>query len=266
MPTAHPKPPTTPEQIADLVAFWRFDEPAGQPRASCGGPRNLLLEERQGPIARADDGVFGPHAAHLIRGQWFSIERDQIGGLDIHGKDAQVTVVAWIKRLDTSPWQTIAGVWGETQKTRQYCLFLNAPRGTRCDTMVRYPLANRVHGHVSAVGGPTPGHKYCITYASGATEIPMEQWSCIAMSYDGSHARVFVDGRLDRWELRNPFPYPDGLYDAGPGGAPFTVGSVHRHDEWGNFFGGLIGGLAVYGRALSEDELKAIARPSAGRA
>lgn len=248
-----------PDDVADLVAFWQFDEPAGQPRVSSAGTESLVLLEQRGPIARVDEGVFGPHAARIHTGQWFAIERANVGGLDIHGPDAQVTVVAWIKRLDTKVWQAIAGIWGETQKTRQYCLFLNAPRGTRADEMQRYPLANRIHGHVSAVGGPTPGHKYCITYSSGATEIPMDTWTCIAMSYDGQHSRVFVNGRLDAWEHRNPFPYPDGLYDGGPTGAPFTVGAVHRNEEWGNFYGGLIGGLAVYRRALSEAELIAIA-------
>lgn len=142
----------------------------------------------------------------------------------------------------------IAGVWDETRKKRQYCLFLNAPRGTRADEMVRYPLANRIHGHVSAIGGPTPGNAFCITYSSGATEIPLREWRCLAMTYDGKASRVYVDGRLDAMEQYNPFPYPDGLFKGGPDGADFTVGAVHRSNEWGNFFGGKIGGLAVFRR------------------
>ncbi len=245
--------------LPGLVAFWDFQEAEGSPRVS-RGPAPLALQEQKGPIARVDGGIFGPHAAKIERGQWFIIERKDVGPLNLHGKDTQVTVVAWVKREAASTWQAIAGVWDETRKKRQYCLFLNAARGTRADEMKRHPLANRIHGHVSAIGGPTPGDEFCITYSSGATEIPMEGWHCLAMSYDGLASRVYVDGRLDAWEHYNPFPYPDGLFDGGEDGADFTVGAVHRGGEWGNFFGGVIGGLAVFSRALDDEEMARIAR------
>lgn len=73
--------------------------------------------------------------------------------------------------------------------------------------------------------------------------------------------RVYIlTGALDVWERYNPFPYPDGLFDGGEDGADFTVGAVNRYGSWGNFFGGLIGGLAVYRRALSAEELKDISK------
>ncbi|MEI8292266.1 MAG: LamG domain-containing protein, partial [Verrucomicrobiota bacterium] len=59
-------------------------------------------------------------------------------------------------------------------------------------------------------------------------------------------------------EHYNPFPYPDGIYNGGKEGAPFTVGAVHRGGEWGNFFGGQIGGLAIFQRALTETEMKTL--------
>lgn len=244
-------------KMEGLVAFWDFQEPAGQPRVSKKG--ELALQEMKGPIALADDGVFGPGSADIRRGQWLMIPRAQTGALDIHGKDAQVTVVAWVKRQDKDSWQAIAGVWDETRKKRQYCLFLNAPRGTKADEMKRYPLANRIHGHVSAIGGPTPGEDFCITYSSGATEIPMKKWVCLAMQYTGHESRVYVNGKLDSLTQYNPFPYAEGLYDGGKDGADFTVGAVHRGGSWGNFFGGQIGGLAVYNRALTDAELKLLA-------
>lgn len=242
--------------LPGLVAFWDFQEEGGQPRRS----GQLALQERKGPIARVGDGFFGPHAARIQRGQWLMIPRADIGALDIHGKEAQVTVAAWIWREDKASWQALAGVWDETRKKRQYCLFLNAPRGTRADEMVRHPLANRIHGHVSAIGGPTPGEQFCITYSSGATEIPFGTWQTLVMRYDGKESRVYVNGRLDSLEHYNPFPYPDGLHDGGGDGADFTVGAVHRGGEWGNFFGGRIGGLAIFSRALSDEEIAALPR------
>jgi len=237
--------------MPDLVAFWDFQEEGGKARVA----GDLKLQEMKGPIERVEGGVFGPHSARIKRGQWLMIERKDIGPLDIHGKDAQVTVAAWVYREDKIPWQAIAGVWDETRKKRQYCLFLNAPRGTRADEMKRYPLANRIHGHVSAIGGPTPGEDFCITYSSGASEIPMKSWQCLVMCYDAKESLVYVNGKLDVLEHYNPFPYADGLFDGGADGADFTVGAVHRGGTWGNFFAGRIGGLAVFNRALSDEEI-----------
>lgn len=74
--------------------------------------------------------------------------------------------------------------------------------------MKRYPLANRIHGHVSAIGGPTPGDEFCITYSSGATEVPMEGWQCLAMSDDGKTSRVYVKGNWIPSSATIPSPTP----------------------------------------------------------
>jgi hypothetical protein len=87
----------------------------------------------------------------------------------------------------------------------------------------------------------------------------MESWQYIAMSYDGEASRVYVNGKLDSLEHYNPFPYPDGLFDGGEDGANFTVGAVHRGGEWVNFFGGRIGCLALFSRALHEEVMEEIA-------
>lgn len=253
------------DAMPGLVAFWDFQTKAGA-RWPARGPNAPALQEMKGEVELAEGGAFGPRSAHIKRGQWLMVERSMLGRLNVHGRQAQVTVVAWVRRQARESWQAIAGVWDETRCKRQYCLFLNAPRGTRADEMKRYPLANRVHGHVSAVGGPTPGEEFCITYSSGATEVPMDGWHCLAMSYDGKASRVYVDGRLDALEHYNPFPYAEGLFDGGDDGAPFTVGAVHRGGEWGNFFGGWLGGLAVFDRALTDEEMQKLAAltPAAG--
>lgn len=249
--------------IPSLVALWDFQEEGS--RKSKGGDQIYELEEQNGSIQRVNDGVLGPYAARLDYGEFFKIERAKIGALNIHGKQAQVTVAAWIKRDSKQSWQAIAGVWDESHKKRQYCLFLNAPRGTKADEMVRYPLFNRIHGHVSGVGGPTKGDKFCITYSSGKTNIPMKEWVFIAMSYDGKFSKVFVNGKLDAWDQYNPFPYEEGLFDGGENGGDFTVGAVHRSDEWGNFFGGDLGGIAIFNRALKEEELAHLAKFTAAK-
>jgi hypothetical protein len=56
----------------------------------------------------------------------------------------------------------------------------------------------------------------------------------------------------------NPYFYDEGLYDGGAEGSDFTVAAVHRSGVMGNFFAGLLGGLAVFNRALTEDELASL--------
>jgi hypothetical protein len=246
-----------PVKISGLVAFWDFREAAGAVRVSLG-TAPLQLREMNGPIEQVADGPFG-HAAHLRAGQWFRIPRAELGPLDIHGKDAQVTVIAWIKRERKQPWQTIAGVWDESRGQRQYCLFLNAAKQTDARTMTRVPSHDLFQGHVSAVGGPTPGQPVCITYASSGAEVPFGSWQCLAMTYDGREVRLYRGGNFEAAEGMNPFPYADGLFDGAAEGAEFTVGSVSVGGKPGNFFGGWIGGLAVYRRALPAEEIRQLA-------
>jgi hypothetical protein len=72
---------------------------------------------------------------------------------------------------------------------------------------------------------------------------------------------VVVGGRLVNYvfvALRlNPWWYPHGIYepkDDGTGG-PFTIGRV-IHSSRGVGFTGWIGGVAVFDRALTAEELK----------
>lgn len=75
--------------------------------------------------------------------------------------------------------------------------------------------------------------------------VPLYAWSMVAFTHDGNHAVSHLNGEADLREGRNPYYYPLGLYDGGDNGADFTVRGVNRLGEMGNFFVGLIGGLAV---------------------
>jgi hypothetical protein len=242
---------TDPTTIPDLISFWDFAEPAGQPRVA-KGPHAYGLIERAGPVERVADGVFGPHAALVREGQYFDIPRRDCPALNLHGPDAQVTVVAWLKwhHKTNRECEAVAGMWHETGRRRQYCLFLN---------LSIWNSKDQVCGHVSNVGGPTEGYKYCMDASIGQTQIPFDQWVCCGFTYDARHARSYLNGRLDARDGRNPYPYPGGLFDGGPDGADFTVAAVHRSNTMGNWFTGVLGGLAVYRRALTDAEMASLA-------
>lgn len=248
-----------PTEIADLAAFWPMDEPAGSERKSSGG--GPALSEAAGPVAAVDGGVFGARILQIRPGQWLEVPRADLGALDIHGSTAEVTLAAWFRRDDPEYWQAIAGVWDESRDRRQYCLFAHARLRTLSDSLERVPSSDRLHAHVSDVGGPTPGKAFCYTYATAATPAPVGKWCQAALVYRAGSVELWRDGRLDVEPKSNPFPAPGGLFDGGPDGAVFAVGANSVRGAMGNFFGGLIAGVAVWRRALGADELAGLAAP-----
>ncbi len=245
--------PFEPEDIPGLVAFWRFRESGESFVAEQG--EHYRLRSQSGPLTVLENtgAPLGGTALRLEEGQWLSIPRGECPALDIHGKDGHLTVVAWIRRERTRSPQCefIAGQWNETNRGRQYGLFLN----------IRvWGASDRVFGHFSHVGGPTPGYKYCMDGPMGATNVPHGEWVAVGMSYDGHAGCAWLHGLLDAGPGVNPYPMAGGLYDSGPNGSDFTVGAVHRSGEMGNFFRGDIAGLAVYRRALTPAEMYALSR------
>ena len=237
-----------PSKIDDLVSFWDFNEEAGNGRKAKRGNNKYTLIEGTKDIEKVNEGVFGPHSANIKEGQWFYIPRSECPALNIHGKNAQVTIVAWIKRGDKnfSQCEAIAGMWNESNKKRQYCLFLD---------LRIWKSSQQVGGHISGVGGPSEGFKYRMDASIGKTPVPRNEWQCIAFSYDGKEIKSYLNGVLDKRKDQNPYSYDLGIFNGGTDGADFTVGAVDRSGEMGNFFVGHIGGLAVYKRALNEKEI-----------
>ncbi len=239
-----------------LVSHWDFQDPAGSPRVA-QGPHAYALREGAGPVARVSPtagGVFGPHAAELRAGDFLFIPRAECPALDL---TAQLTVVAWVQRHRKPEVQceAIAGMWDETRRQRHYALFLD---------LRIHQAGDNVAAHVSRTGGPTPGYPWCMDAAIGASYVDYFRWHCVAMTYDFQSARAYLDGTLDARPGFNPYAYPGGLHRAGPDGADFTVGAVHRGGEMGNGFVGRLGGLAIYDRALAPTELAELAALTPG--
>lgn len=198
------------EAIPGLVSFWFFRTSSDAFCAQHGEP--YVLRSQAGPLEVVDDpgAPFGGKALLLEEGRWLSIPRAECPGLDIHGRDGHVTLVAWIRRERTAHGgcEFIAGQWNETRRQRQYGLFLHLGNWGR--------LGNRICAHISNVGGPTPGYKYCMDGGMGATEIPFDEWVVVGLSYDGQAGSAWLHGGVDFRPGLNPYPLAGGLYDGGP--------------------------------------------------
>lgn len=238
-----------------LVSFWDFQAENDNSFQAVGREKAGLLMANDKVSHEKGDGVFGDYSVKISEGGYMFIPREKLGKLNIHGKEAQVTVVAWMKSESEKYWQAIAGVWNESRSKRQYYLFMNARAASDYRVLERFPCQNRIHGHISALGGKTPGKKAWVSYASGGTDIKNDTWHMIGMTYDGQFIRVYLDGKLDSMQYANPFPYEEGIFDGGGDGADFTVGSNSVRNAMENYFVGKIGGLAVFESALSEEVL-----------
>ncbi|RZK40729.1 MAG: LamG domain-containing protein [Pedobacter sp.] len=232
----------------DLVCYWDFNEI--DPYLSKGN-QAYRLTAGNGDMVIRNDGPLSGSSVEIKEGQYLYIKRSECPELNIYGHSAQVTVMAWVKRMPKSYVQceAIAGMWNETDKLRQYCLFLNLRLNDSAD---------QVCGHISGLGGPTPNQKWCIDASIGATPVLYHEWNFVAFNYDGNSITSFLNGIPDLSPDTNPYEYQQGIFDGGTSGSDFTVGAVHRLGEMGNFFVGQLAGLAIYSKALSAEEILAI--------
>ena len=248
--------------IEGLVAVWDFKEKNGTSRKA-SGISSFPLREMNGPILRVNEGPLSGCAAELNGENYMSLPNDETGELNIHGKDGQVTVMAWIKWTGI---QTgfIGGMWNESTDggKRQYGLFVSLPY---------YNGKDQVCGHVSKTGKATPPFPYSIDYSASKEKVVKNDWCCVAFTYDGQYIKSYYNGRFESRkpelinhtvgfekypngliQTKNPYYFPDGI---GNNGSDFTVGAVRLKNGMGNIFIGLIGGLVVYKRALNDNEI-----------
>ncbi|WP_018626220.1 LamG-like jellyroll fold domain-containing protein [Niabella aurantiaca] len=252
------------ENCPGLIALWDFKEKAGHDRVS-SGRKKFRLKERGGSIQRVPEGPLSGYAIALNGVRYLSIPYTATGALNV--RNNAVTVIAWVK-WSGSGVGFVAGMWNEYLDggKRQYGLFVNLPH---------YNGGNQVCGHISKTGKATPPFPYCIEYSASKQLVPKAEWSCVAFTYDGKYIRSYLNGVFERRgpeqirhtrgfegypdgliQVKNPYYFPDGI---GDNGSEFTVGSVQLTGGAGNFFKGLIGGLAVFDRALTNREMSRLA-------
>ncbi len=239
------------------TVFYTFQEPTGAPRVSSAGYPYHVTDNGTSAVQQVEGGVWGPYAAYFAAGARLMAPRAAVPALaNIGGPNATVSVVAWAKFAEISGGAFLGGVWNEYLAARQFALFTSL--GICSDL--------GVVAHISAVGGPTPGNRFCITAACGVTRIPLGEWLCLANVYDGVNIRAYFQGRLDNngtSDATNPYYYPDGIFlpPAGATGSEFAIGAnivnvtVGGPPEIANTFIGTLGGLAIYSSALNATQL-----------
>lgn len=284
--------PATVEKIPGLVAFWKFGEAPGQPRISSGTKEKHPLVEVGEPIARAEGGPYSGYCSVLDGKQYFEIKHDNLRDLDINGPNAQVSLFAVVFVEDVEKSRTIAGIWSEGKGwkddtgTRQWALLMHMPS---------YGGHRQLVPHISSEGGVT--HRadgsllpWNADFAASTSEVPEGKWCTVGFTYDSKYIRAYLNGvmepraldpekdkRTDRYFTQegpdgkdrgmNPYYHGRGIFHYDPAlhgstkisPSDFTVGARYAGgDMLIDAFRGKFGGLAVFNRALSDAEMKAL--------
>ncbi len=282
---------TVVEKTPGIVAFWTFGEEPGQ-RVSTGTKEKHPLTEVGDPIPRVEGGPYSGYSAELNGKQYFRIPYAETGDLNISGKDAQVSMFTVVRISNVNKSRTIAGMWSEGKGanddtgTRQYAMLMHMPA---------YGGNRQLTPHISSEGGVTrradgSALPWCADYAASKQEIPEEKWCTLAFTYDSKYIRAYINGVLDVRTLdpvkdkrtdsyftkegpdgkdrgMNPFFHGRGIFRYDPEqhaktripGSDFTIaaryagGSMFVEATRGKF-----GALAVFNRALSDAEIKAL--------
>ncbi|MGW5686029.1 LamG-like jellyroll fold domain-containing protein [Nonomuraea sp. NPDC003754] len=84
-----------------------------------------------------------------------------------------------------------------------------------------------------------------VSSVAGTSPLPVNTWSHLALTYDGTYLRLFVNG-----QQVNQIPFSDNLYDDG---SPLRIGG---NQIWGEYFSGLIDEVRIYNRAQTTTEIQ----------
>ena len=247
------------ESVPNLVAYWDFSD---EDYLTATGEDATLQAAREAMPTLIEQGPLSQRSLHFDGNDYLYIPYDKSGRLNV--KSGEVTVVAWV-RWSGEQTGFVAGMWNEYEDggKRQYGLFVSLPH---------YNGVNQVCGHISQTGKPTPPFPYSIDYSASAQQVPANEWCAVAFTYDGEYIRSYLNGHFEQRDeelinhttgfegypeglrqVKNPYYFPDGI---GDNGSDFTVGAVFVANRIGNYFKGDIGGIAIYDRALSAEEVE----------
>jgi len=208
--------PATPVRSAPtgLVAAYGFNEGLGTWLNDASGNGN------DGAIAGATwtaSGKFGGALSFDGINDWVTITDSD--SLDLTNG---MTLEAWVKPTSSAAWRSV--ILKETTGGLAYSAYSHNDR-------------NRPAGYVH-IGGSDVS-------AAGTASLPLNSWSHLAVTYNGSVLRIYVNG------AQKASRSVGGALTASAG--PLRLGG---NSVWGEYFAGLIDEIRIYNRALSATEIQ----------
>jgi hypothetical protein len=195
-----------------LVAAYGFSETSGTSVLDSSG--NNLTGVISG-ATRTTAGHSGSALTFNGTSDWVTVNDAAV--LDV----TRVTLEAWVRPTTLSGWRTV--IMKESANALAYVLYAhdNAPR----------PAAYINNGGVDLT-------------VAGTAALPLNTWTHLAMTYDGSNMRLYVNGAL----VTTTAATGNIITTANP----LRIGG---NNSWGEYFAGQIDDVRVYNRALTQAEI-----------
>ena len=196
-----------------LVAAYGFDAGSGSTVADSSGKGNV--GSISGPVW-SGAGRFGSALSFDGVNDWVSVP--DASSLDL---TTGMTLEAWVRPSALGSWRTL--VFKERSGGIVYGLYADQAGGR--------PLGEMFIGSDRSV--------------TGTAALPLNAWTHLATTYDGSQLRLYVNGAL-------------ASSTAVTGAMAASTGVLHLggNSVWGEWFAGLIDEVRVYDRALSGSEVQ----------
>ncbi|MFG2037519.1 LamG-like jellyroll fold domain-containing protein [Dactylosporangium sp. NPDC048998] len=204
-----------PAQPSGLVAGYTFDAGSGTTAADVSGNGNT------GTITGAtwDTGRFG--GALKFSGSGDVVKVTSSASLNL---SSGLTLAAWVQpTVSQQGWRTIM------QKEND-AWYLNSSNGS---------------GPLKPAGGVTANGTDAVV--TGPTASPLNQWTHVAMTYDGASLKLYVNGTQVATNTKS------GTLQQTTN--PLSIGG---NAPYGEYFAGLLDEVRVYNRALSDTEVQTI--------
>lgn len=212
---------------ANLVSLWRLNNDAND----SVGANNLT---NNNSVTFSTDRVEGSHSADFesSSSQSLSIADASHVGLDITGS---MSIVMRVKPESQGSDRVLMGKYNQSDNQRSYVLQLTG--------------ATNIPGGILSSNGQAGG----TSIAVGATGIGTGSWTHLAMVYNGTDIRLYINGSLDSNGSNNPKTHSGGIFN---GSATFRLGAVFNTAV--EFYDGLMDEVAIFSRALSSTEVSDI--------
>ena len=216
-PSPSPSPSTSPTPVPGLVAAYGMDEASGTTVADSSGHGNTGTARN---TTRVTTGKYG--RALSFNGFSSEVVVNHSASLRL---TTGMTLSAWVNPNTITDWRTVVMKELASGENASYGLYASdgeVPSG--------WLLTGR--SHIAEVLGSTP--------------LPINTWSHLALTYDGSKAILYVNG-VPAGEIS----LTGSLVDDG------GVLRIGANSIWGDHFSGRIDEVRIYNRALSAAEIQA---------
>ena len=160
-----------------------------------------------------------------------------------------ITLEVWVyPALIDGNFDLIAAKETEPSGTYHYEIAIKGPRGGPA----KIPVGNLAFAIYGIIGLPDD----YLSWVDGGGQVPLNTWTHVAMTFDGTTAKAYINGKVTRTitGLRGKMPETNGSLRLG-GRSPAVISKAPQ-----DRFNGRIDEFSIYNRALTPAELENIVR------